>query len=111
MKLVAADQGAGRPKRTVGHKACLAITKVQLALGEARRMAEQPDHGVANAIGVFESFAEHHVAAAFAVDGPRLRKARKPRTKARRIRERAGMELRISARQPAAVTALRRRLV
>ena len=43
--------------------------------------------------------------------GARLRKARQPRAKARGRGKRAGMEFRIAAGKPAAVAALRRRLV
>ena len=55
--------------------------------------------------------AQHHVAAAFAMDRPGLRKTRQPGAKPGRRRERAGMELRIAAGQPAGIAVARRRLV
>ena len=48
---------------------------MQFALGEARRVAEQAGHGVVPARGVFEAFAQNHVAAALAVHRPRLRRS------------------------------------
>src|SRR5262249_39686873 len=111
VKLMAADHGAGRSEWAVGKKAGLTVAKLQLAAREACGMAEQPSHGVTNVIGVIEALAEHHVAAAFAMDRPRLRKARQSGAKAHGVCERAGVELGVSAGQPAAVAALRGRLV
>ncbi len=84
---------------------------MQPALGEAGGMAEQAGHGVAPAGGVFEAFAQNHVAAALAVHRPRLREVAQAVSKFSRRRERFGMQLRIAARQPAAVGTLGRRLV
>ena len=88
---------AGRDQRRVvefvaAHRSCpprpiglsetqprLAIAEVQLALREAGRMAEQPGHGVADAVGVLEAFAQHHVAAALAVDRAGLRQTARAR--------------------------------
>ena len=80
-------------------------------MGEARRMTEKSCHGVAGAVGVLKALAEHHVATAFAVHRARSGKLRKPRAKARRSRKRARVKLRIAAGQPAAIAALRWRLV
>ena len=59
-------------------QACLTVSKMQLAIGETRAMAEQAGHPVARAARVLDSFAEHHVAAAFAVHRSRLRETREP---------------------------------
>jgi hypothetical protein len=66
---------------------------------------------VACAFRVLDPLAQHHVAAALAVDRPRVREAREPLLEALRRGERAGMEFRITARQPADVAALGRRLI
>src|SRR5713226_1144215 len=111
VKLVTAQRRRCRSERAVAKEPRLAITEVQFALGEARRVAEQPRHRMAGAVGILEPLSEHHVAAALAVDGTRHRKLRKPGAKALRGRERAGVKLRIAAREPATVAAPRRRLV
>src|SRR5712692_698907 len=84
---------------------------MQLALGEARRMAEQSGHGVADAVRVFEAFTEHHVATALAVNLAGLGKLREPSTKMLRSRKRSRVQLRIAAGQPTAIAVLRWRLV
>ena len=68
-------------------------------------MAEQSRHGVADAVGIFEAFAEHHVAAALAMHRRVVCEAREPGAKTLRGRQRAGVQLRIAAGQPAAVAA------
>src|SRR6516164_9666809 len=88
MKLVSAHDGAHRPKGTAGAKARLAVSKMQLAFGEARGVREQAGHRVAPAIRVLDARAQHHVAAALAVDRPRVREAREPLPEALRRGER-----------------------
>src|SRR5262245_60675322 len=78
---------------------------MQLALGEAGRMSQQSDHGVAATIRVFQSFTEHHVAAAFAMNSAGLGKTHKPRAEVAGVREGARVQLRIAAGQPAASAA------
>src|SRR5215831_19914357 len=111
MKLVSAYDGAHRPNRTAGAQACLTVSEMQLAFGEARGVCEQACHRVARAIRVLDPLPQHHVAAALAVDRPRLREAREPLLEALRGGERAGMEFRITAGQPADVAAFGRRLI
>src|SRR5581483_5284488 len=80
----------------------LAIAEMEHLLGEARRMAEEPGHGVAHAI---------HVFAALAMNFARRREPREPITKAMRRCEPACMQLRVSAGEPADVAVLWRRFV
>ena len=58
-----------------------------------------------------EASPKHHVAAAFAMHGPRRGEAREPLLEALGIGERRGMQLRIAARQPAGIAIFPRRLV
>src|SRR6266446_3353115 len=111
VKLVAAHDGARRPKGTARAQACLTISEMQLAFGEARGVCEQAGHRMTRAVRVLDALAQHHVAAALAVDWPRVREAREPLPEALRRGERAGMQLRITTGQPADVAALGRRLV
>ena len=74
-------------------------------------MAEQAGHAVAPPASVLKRLAEHHVAAALAVDRPGRGKRPEPLLEAARRRKRAGMKLGIAARQPAAVAAFGRRLI
>ena len=67
MELVAAQRAPGAPERAIMQEPRLAVAEMQPARGEARRMAEQPGHGVARAVGIDHGLAEHHVAAALAV--------------------------------------------
>src|SRR5262245_62313376 len=111
MKLVSAHDGAHGPNGTARAQACLTVSKMELAFGKARGVREQTAHRVARTIRVLDPLAQHHVAAALAVHRPRLREARKPLPEALRRGKRAGMELRITAGQPADVAALGRRLI
>src|SRR6516165_6647269 len=111
MKLVSAHGGAHWPNRTAGAKACLAVSKMQLAFGKASGVCEQACHRVARAVRILDPRAQHHVAAALAVDRPRLRKAPEPLLEALRGGERAGMEFWITAGKPADVAAFGRRLI
>src|SRR5215831_7682136 len=66
---------------------------------------------MAGALRIFKALAEDHVAAAFAMHVSRSGKSRKAPAEASRGGERAGMKLGITARQPAAIAVVRRRLV
>src|SRR5712671_5462720 len=111
MKFMAANDRPRRPDRAFYAKACLTVSEMQLAISEARAMSQETGHPVARAARVLYSLAQHHVAAALAMDRPRLREAREPRLKFLRSSELTTMELRIAARQPADVAALGRRLI
>ena len=78
VELVTAHGRAGWSERAVGEKPRLAIAELELAGDEAGRMSEQSGHGMTHTIGVLESLAEHHVAAAFAVDCAGRGEARQP---------------------------------
>src|ERR1700680_3917510 len=67
VELMPANRAPGLPERAVGEKPRLAVAETQLAVCEARRVPEQARHGMAHPLGVFEAFAQHHVAAAFAM--------------------------------------------
>src|SRR5262245_7996438 len=75
MELMAADDAPGFSERAVRQQPRLAVAEMELAPGEARRMAEETHHGVADARSIFEAPAKHHVPSAFAVHRPGLRKA------------------------------------
>src|SRR5262249_32277720 len=111
MKLVSAHDGTHRPNGTARAQAGLTVSKMQLALGEARGVSEQTGHLVARAVRILDALAQHHVAAALAVYRPRLREAREPVPEALRGRECTGMEFGIAAGQPADVAAFWRRLI
>ena len=111
MKLMSAHDIAHGAERMVGQQARLAIAEMKLALGEARRVAEQPRHRVPRGLRVLQPFAEHHVAAALAVNRMALRKFRETVEKAACCRELPRMQFRIAARQPADVATGRRRFV
>src|SRR6266705_805700 len=108
MKLVAADQRSSGSDRAWSQQPGLAVAEVQAAFEEAGRMAEQAGHGMSDAIGIFESFAEHHVAAALAVNRARRGEFYESIAKPPRRCERAGVELRVTAGQPANIAPLRR---
>src|SRR5262249_61001279 len=97
--------GAHRPNGTAGAQACLAIPKIELAFGEARGVWEQARHRGARAVRILDPLPQPHVAAALAVDRPRVGEAREPLLEALRGGERAGMEFRIAAGKPADVAA------
>src|SRR5512135_463497 len=89
----------------------LAIAEMELALREARGMAEQPGHGAAHAIRILEALAENHVAAALAMHLTRRGEAGEPVAETVRRGKPPRMQLGIAAGQPADVAALRRLLV
>ena len=84
---------------------------MQLALGEAGGVAEQAGHGMRLPCRILQALAQNHVTAALAVHRPRLREASQSIAETSRRGERFRMKLRIAARQPAAVGAIRRRFV
>src|SRR5262249_16140072 len=100
-----------RPNGTARAQARLTVSKMQLAFGKARRVSEQATHRVARAVRVLDPLAQHHVAAALAVDRPRVREAREPVPEPLRAGHNASMELRITDGQPADVAALVRQLI
>src|SRR5262249_7285177 len=110
-KFVSAHDGAHRPNGTIRAQACLTVAKMELAFGKARGVCEQTAHRVARTIRVLDPLAQHHVAAALAGHRPRLREPRESLSAALRGGNRASMELRITAGQPADVAAFGRRLI
>ncbi len=62
-------------------------------------------------LGILKALAEHHVAAALAMHWPRRGEAGEALAEAMRGGEPSGMQLGVSARQPACVATLGRRLV
>jgi hypothetical protein len=111
VKLVPANDAAGRSDRIVHEQARLAVPQMQLASGEAGRMTKQARHGMAHTIRVLDPFAKHHVAAALAVHQPALGEVREPAPEVLRRRQLTRMQLRITAGQPAHVAFFRRSLV
>ena len=69
-------------------------------------MAEQPRHAVADAVGVFETFAKHHVAAALPVHWARRGEMRKPGPEPIGGGKPSGVELWIAAGKPTTVAVL-----
>src|SRR6516164_6510404 len=108
---MAAHACAFGPECAVGQKARRAIAEMQLTSGEARRMIEQSGHGVLVAIAVFETPAQNHIAAAFAMDRTGFGKAPQALGKATCRRERLHMEFGVTAGQPTAVGVLWRRFI
>jgi hypothetical protein len=87
MKFVTAQYAVCRSNWPVGKEPRPAITQVQRAFREARRMAEKSGHRVAHTVRILKPCTEHHVAAALAVDRTRARKLRKPGAEAVRGRQ------------------------
>ena len=110
MKLVAANERAAPAKRSVGEKPRDAIAEMKLSSGKARCVPEQTGHRVALPGSVLEALAEHHVAAAFAMDLTCFAN-RALRAGSLRGREYVRVQFRIAAGQPAAIGVFRRRLV
>ena len=75
MEFMTAHERALRPERAVCQKPRCAIAEMQFTFGEAARVTEEPGHRVRAAIAVLHALAQNHVAAAFAVNRPCLRKA------------------------------------
>ncbi len=78
---------------------------MQLAFGEARRVAQQPGHGVLPARGVFEALPKNHVAAALAMHRPCLGKAPQAGFEPLGQTKGIGMQLRITAGEPTTIRA------
>ena len=111
MEFVTAEPRAGDTERAVLEQSRGAIAEMQTALGEARRMGEQANHGVTRAVGIDQPLPKHHVAAALAVHRPACGELREPCLEAPGVGERAGMQLGIAAGEPAGIAILRRRLI
>ena len=75
---------------------------MQFAFGKARRVTEQSRHRAMTAARIFDALAEHHKAAALAMNRPGFGKVPDTAGKSPRLGERIGMQFRITARQPAA---------
>src|ERR1700704_3027005 len=84
---------------------------MQLALMKTRGVAEQAGHGMADAAGILETFSEHHIAAALAMNRTCPGKAGKTTAKSVCGGKGTRMQFRITARQPADIAGVGRRLV
>jgi hypothetical protein len=111
MEFMAAKPRACSSQRTIVEQFRPAITEMQAPLGEARRVAEEAGHGVADAFGVHDALTEDHVAPAFAMHGPASGEAGEPFLETCGFGERRAVELRVAARQPAGIASLGRRFV
>ena len=111
MKFMTANERAATAERSVGEKPRGAVAEMKLSSGKARRVPEQTGHRVALSGSVLEALAEHHVAAAFAVDRTCFGEPPQSRCKCQRGREHIRVQFRIAAGQPAAIGVFRRRLV
>src|SRR5262249_36644871 len=111
VELVSAQSRASSSDWAVGEKRRLAVAEMRLVLGEARGMAKEAGHGMADAVGVLKPLAQHHVASALAVHRPRRGKAVEPFTEFVSSSEPAGMELRVPSGQPAGIATPRRGLI
>jgi|SRR6516162_3814490 len=99
MKFVPAKASAGRPERPAGEKGRAAIAEMEASVGKARHQRQQPSHALSAPLGVDQIFAEHHVAAAFAIDRfPASRGAVQARGKSLGGAKRACPKLWIAAR-------------
>ena len=90
----------------------MAIAQMQFALGKGRFEPKEPCHGMSRAIGILETLAQHHIAAAFAID-PRSRLGRRAQAVEERCRagEPTGMQLRIASGQEDGICARRNRII
>src|SRR5688572_15304776 len=73
VELVAAHHRARWPERAIRKQSRLAVAEIHLALGKTCGMAEQAEHFVRLAVGILKRLAQHHEAAALAMDGLCLR--------------------------------------
>ena len=80
VEFMPAHDASGWAKRAITNKARFPIAEVQLALGKACCVTEKSRHGMANAAGVLNRFAEHHIAPTLPVNWARAGKSREPRT-------------------------------
>src|SRR4029077_20603536 len=111
MKFVAAHARAFGAKHAVGQNARRAVTEMQFAFGKAGRMTEQAGHRVVASIGIFDTLAQNHVAAALAMHRTRRGEAAQAFGKTSRCRDRIGMQFGVTTGQPAAIGALWRRFI
>ena len=72
VELVPAQSGPGGKARYRHQQFGMAIAKVHLALGMAGDQPQQPGHPVPFTTLVDQPLPQHHIAAAFAVNGPRF---------------------------------------
>ena len=101
MELVAAEPGIlGAQRSPAAQQPDVPVAEVKLAEGERGLERQQSRHLVTPAVGILDPGAQHHVAAAFAVDrrAPRRRPA-KPGHEAPVRREPRGVKLGIAARE------------
>ena len=82
---------AGPPECAVSEKPSLPVAEMQSARREAGRVSEQADHGMAHPLRVLKAFAQHHVAAALAVDRAGHRKLLQPLPETTGVRQHTGM--------------------
>src|SRR3984957_12311054 len=111
MKFVATYDSTLAPEDIVRQQPGGAVAEMQLALGEAGGVAEQAGHGMRAPGGILQALTQNHVTAALAMHRPRLCEVSQSIAETQRGSKRFRMKLGIAARQPAAVGAVRRRLV
>src|SRR4051812_31712731 len=70
MKFVPAHCRSCRPNRIAGGQSGFAIAEMQFTALKTGRVAKQAGHGMTHTISIFEAFAEHHIAAALAMNRP-----------------------------------------
>src|SRR5262249_56085925 len=99
------------PDWAVGEKSGVAVAEMKVAPCKARGMTEQAGHGVADAVGILQHLAQHHVAAALAVHRARRGKSGEAFAELVRRSELRCVELRVAAGQPTRPAMLTARLV
>jgi hypothetical protein len=111
VEFMAADRASCRTERRVGAKPRLAIAEMELAVRKARRVAEKRRHGMDNPVGVLKAVAQHHIAAAFAMDRAGCGERPEALAEAPCAGKRCGMKLRITSGEPAGIARIGRRLI
>src|SRR5690606_29604949 len=111
VEFMAANGVAGASERAIRQKTRLPVAEVHLAFCEAGGMAEQAEHLVGDAVGIFQSLSQNHVAAALAMHRLLRREGRHPVAEISRGSQRSGMQFGIAAGQPAAIAIWCRSLV
>eukprot|EP01136_Pigoraptor_vietnamica_P009960 Opistho-1_new@47020 len=112
VEFVATEPRSGSAERAVGQQIRPAVAEMQLALGKAGDDRQQPGHGVAFAGRIDQPLAQHHVAAAFAIDRrAALSRLAQPAEEGRIGRQTPGMQFGIAAGQEDGVGSPGRRLV
>ena len=100
MKFMSAKARPRNSQDTLCDQSHRPVPKVQPALGERGFERQQPGHGVARALGIDQSLAEHHVAAAFAMNRSVSRRRRSQPAEERHIGgQAASVQLGIASRQ------------